>query len=100
MRIAPLCYTHDRSKLLRQQAFAGRLVEEADFRAAQELFGGQDLDKMQLTSAKDFQDFAGALAQKYVLAHSKSPHYKALVKALFKVSRTPEYLSFKRSQAS
>ena len=84
---------------MRQRASAGRLVEEADFRAAQELFGGQDLDKMQPKSAKDFQDFAGALAHKYVLAHSKSPHYKALVKALLKVSRTPECLSFEQSQA-
>lgn len=84
---------------MRQRAPAGRLVEEADFRAAQELFGGQDLDKMQPESAKDFQDFAGALTHKYVLAHSKSPHYKALVKALLKVSRTPECLFFGRSQA-
>ena len=63
-----------------------RLVEEADFRAAQELFGGQDLDKMQLRSAKDFEDFAANLVHKYVTVHSRSPHYKALVKALFKVS--------------
>jgi len=63
-----------------------RLVEEADFRAAQELFGGQDLDKMQLKSAKDFEDFAANLAHKYVLVHSRSPHYKSLVKGLFKVS--------------
>ena len=65
--------------------FCNRLVEEADFRAAQELFGGQDLDKMQPKSAKDFEDFAVTLAHKYVLAHSRSPHYKTLVKALFKV---------------
>ena len=63
-----------------------RLVEEADFRAAQELFGGQDLDKMQLKSAKDFEDFAANLAHKYVLVHSRSLHYKSLVKGLFKVS--------------
>ena len=63
-----------------------RLVEEADFRAAQELFGGQDLDKMQLKSGKDFEDFAANLAHKYVLVHSRSPHYKSLVKGLLKVS--------------
>ena len=63
-----------------------RLVEDADFRAAQELFGGQDLDKMQPKSAKDFEDFAATLAHKYVLGHAKSAHYKNLVKALFKVS--------------
>ena len=62
-----------------------RLVEEADFRAAQELFGGQDLDKMQPKSAKDFEDYAAALVHKYVAAHSRSPHYKTLVKALLKV---------------
>ena len=67
-----------------------RLVEEADFRAAQELFGGQDLDKMQPKSAKDFEDFAATLAHKYVLGHSRSPHYKALVKALFKVGCMPQ----------
>ena len=50
-----------------------RLVEDADFRAAQELFGGQDLDKMQLKSAKDFEDFAATLVHKYVEAHSRSP---------------------------
>ena len=61
-------------------------MEDADFRAAQELFGGQDLDKMQPKSAKDFEDFAATLAHKYVLGHAKSAHYKNLVKALFKVS--------------
>ena len=61
-------------------------MEDADFRAAQELFGGQDLDKMQPKSAKDFEDFAATLAHKYVLGHAKSAHYKSLVKALFKVS--------------
>lgn len=70
---------------LRQQ----RLVEDADFRAAQELFGGQDLDKMQLKSAKDFEDFAATLVHKYVEAHSRSPHYKTLVKALFKATLKP-----------
>jgi len=70
-----------------------RLVEEADFRAAQELFGGQDLDKMQLKSAKDFEDFAANLAHKYVLVHSRSPHYKSLVKGLFKVSAMHPELS-------
>ena len=66
--------------------FRHRLVEDADFRAAQELFGGQDLDKMQPKSAKDFEDFAATLAHKYVLGHAKSAHYKNLVKALLKVS--------------
>ena len=60
-------------------------MEEADFRAAQELFGGQDLDKMQPKSAKDFEDYAAALVHKYVAAHSRSSHYKTLVKALLKV---------------
>ena len=71
--------------MIRLFAPANRLVEEADFRAAQELFGGQDLDKMHLKSGKDFEDFASALAHKYLLAHGSSPHYKTLVKALFKV---------------
>ena len=68
-------------------------MEEADFRAAQELFGGQDLDKMQPKSAKDFEDFAAALVHKYVAAHSRSIHYKTLVKALFKVGMHPKHAS-------
>lgn len=71
---------------LRQQ----RLVEEADFAAAQELFGANiDLDAMQPKSAKDFDDFATALVNKYLAPHAKSAHYKSLVKAVAKAAIKP-----------
>ncbi|KAK9831396.1 hypothetical protein WJX81_000730 [Elliptochloris bilobata] len=71
---------------LRQQ----KLVEEADLQAAMDLFGADlDLDKMQPRSAKDFEDLARALAAKYLHPHGRSPHYKALVKALVKAALGP-----------
>ena len=58
-------------------------MEDADLAAAQELFGSNiNLDTLQPKSAKEFEDFGAALVQKYVLQHEKSPHYKALVKAV------------------
>jgi hypothetical protein len=58
-------------------------VEAADLAAAEDLFGSHiDLDAMQPKSAKDFEDFAAALAQKHLAPHAKSAHYKALVKAV------------------
>ena len=60
-----------------------RLVEAADLAAAQDLFGSSiDLDAMQPKSAKDFEDFAAALAQKHFAPHAKSANYKTLVKAV------------------
>ena len=60
-----------------------RLVEAADLAAAQDLFGGSiDLDAMQPRSAKELEDFAAALAAKYMSPHAKSAHYKAFVKAV------------------
>jgi translation initiation factor 3 subunit J len=65
-----------------------RLVEEADFRAAQELFGTAEqdvrLDDFAPKTAKDFEDFARAVAAKYLAPHSKSSHYKTLVKQIIK----------------
>lgn len=58
-------------------------MEAADLAAAQDLFGSSiDLDAMQPKSAKDFEDFAAALAQNHLAPHAKSPNYKTLVKAV------------------
>ncbi|KAK9828592.1 hypothetical protein WJX72_000930 [[Myrmecia] bisecta] len=71
---------------LRQQ----RLVEEADFQATKELFGEDiSLDDFIPKSNKDFEDFGKALAQKYLLPHSKSDKYKAMMKALLKYAMPP-----------
>lgn len=67
-----------------------RLVEEADLAAAQDLFGATiDLDASQPKSAKEFEDFGSALVQKYLIPHSKSAHYKTLVKAVAKFALKP-----------
>jgi hypothetical protein len=65
-------------------------VEDADLASAQELFGSNiNLDAMQPKSAKDFEDFAAALINKYVAPHAKSAHYKTLVKAVMKGAVRP-----------
>ncbi len=65
-------------------------MEDADFAAAQELFGSNiNLDALQPKSAKDFEDFAAALVNKYMAPHAKSAHYKALVKAVVKNAVKP-----------
>ena len=113
-----------------------RLVEEADFRAAQELFGSdktldtlvpkcaqpiacfQRIDMLNAIgafssqcriikfgrtgtytfqcaaliccrSAKDFEEFGRLVAGKYLVAHSRSPQYKVLLKTLFKAALAP-----------
>ena len=65
---------------------ACRLVEDADLRSAQDLFGGSDvsLDDFVPKSAKDFEQFGKLVSQKYLSPHVKSSHYKALLKALLK----------------
>ena len=40
-------------------------------------------------SAKDFEDFGRLVANKYLIAHSRNPHYKALLKTLFKAALAP-----------
>ncbi|KAI3426155.1 hypothetical protein D9Q98_008532 [Chlorella vulgaris] len=68
---------------LRQQ----RLVEEADYQATLELFGkARELEGFTPKSAKDFEEFGKLVAGKHLLAHAKSPSYKAAVKALLKVA--------------
>ena len=54
-------------------------MEAADLAAAEDLFGSNiDLDAMQPRSAKEFEDFAAALAAKYLSPHAKSAHVKAV----------------------
>jgi len=67
---------------LRQQ----RLVEEADLRAAQELFGGsgKGLDGMLPKTLKDFEDYADNLVGRYVAIHKDSKNYRAFLKAVIK----------------
>ncbi len=40
-------------------------------------------------SAKEFEDYGKLVAGKYLVAHSRSPHYKALLKTLFKAALAP-----------
>ena len=64
----------------------GRLVEDADLRSAQDLFGGEgiSLDTFAPKSAKDYEQFARAVSQKYLAPHVKSSHYKTLLKVLLR----------------
>uniref|UniRef100_A0A061QWT3 Translation initiation factor eIF-3 subunit 1 n=1 Tax=Tetraselmis sp. GSL018 TaxID=582737 RepID=A0A061QWT3_9CHLO len=71
---------------LRQQ----RLVEEADFAAARELFGtDQTLDGFIPKTQKDFEEFARMIVHKYILPYSDNSNYKALIKSINKVSLVP-----------
>lgn len=65
---------------------ARRLVEDADLRAAQELFGGEDIDLESFApkSAKDFEQLGRFVSIKFFNPHAKSAHYKLLLKALLK----------------
>jgi translation initiation factor 3 subunit J len=74
---------------LRQQ----RLVEEADFKAALELFGegGRDLETFIPKSAKDFEELGQILAAKFLLPHAKTgaAPYKAGLKSLLHAALRP-----------
>ena len=65
-------------------------MEQADYAAAKDLFGGApevggiNLDVFLPKSVKDFEDFAAALAARFVLPHRESKNYKMLVKTLAK----------------
>jgi translation initiation factor 3 subunit J len=85
-----------------------RLVEESDFRAAQELFGaggasssagGANSEQAQLQrrlesivlpkALKDFEEIAQLTAKRYILPHSSAKHYKALLKSLLRAVCEP-----------
>lgn len=80
---------------LRQQ----RLVEEADFKATMDLFGGdgRDLDTFIPKSTKDFEELGRIIVAKYLLPHCDSDGarpkntaaYKAGVKALMRMALRP-----------
>ena len=63
-----------------------RLIEDADLRSTQDLFGSPEISLEEFTpkSAKDFEQFGRAVAVKYLLPHLKSSHYKTLLKILLK----------------
>lgn len=64
-----------------------KLVEDADFRAAQELFGGGgDLQKQKLKTMKEHENYGKAVALTYMTQHEGSSHYKALLKGLLKAA--------------
>mmetsp|Transcript_31255 Transcript_31255/g.79704 ORF Transcript_31255/g.79704 Transcript_31255/m.79704 type:complete len:224 (-) Transcript_31255:1850-2521(-) len=74
---------------LRQQ----RLVEQADFAAAKELFGDAgeqvNLDLFLPKTLKEFEDFAAAITSRYVVGHFENKNYKGFLKALFKAACAP-----------
>ncbi|CAI5519552.1 unnamed protein product [Closterium sp. Naga37s-1] len=75
---------------LRQQ----RLVEESDFKATKELFGGKkkeaerSLDDFLPKSEADFNEFADLIAAR-ITPHSKSFHYVALIKSILRKVEAP-----------
>lgn len=40
-------------------------------------------------SAKEFEEYGRMIAAKYLVAHSRTPHYKALLKAVLKAALAP-----------
>eukprot|EP00882_Tetradesmus_deserticola_P006804 GHRQ01007164.1.p1 GENE.GHRQ01007164.1~~GHRQ01007164.1.p1 ORF type:complete len:239 (+),score=137.84 GHRQ01007164.1:291-1007(+) len=72
-----------------------RLVEESDFRAINEMFGGEraslvkQLDGMLPKSVKDFEEAAELLAKLFIAPHAANKNYKAFVKALLRAATEP-----------
>ncbi|KXZ54471.1 hypothetical protein GPECTOR_4g536 [Gonium pectorale] len=70
-----------------------KLVEQADYEAARELFGGvttlKPLESYLPKTLKEFEDFASEIVSRHVVAHGESKHYKAFVKALVKAAVEP-----------
>lgn len=62
------------------------MVEEADLKAAQYLFGGQqiELEDFIPKSKNDFDQYAFLIASKYLAPHAGSSNYKLLMKQLMK----------------
>jgi translation initiation factor 3 subunit J len=65
-----------------------KLVEEADLRAAKELFGNEDvkLDEFEPKSKSEFEKLGSALAYKYLVGRSESGFYTSGLKALLRVA--------------
>jgi hypothetical protein len=70
-----------------------RLVEQADYESARELFGGvstlKPLESYLPKTLKEFEDFANELVSRHVVGHWEAKHYKAFVKALVKAAVEP-----------
>lgn len=69
-----------------------RLEEQSDMAAAKDLFGEEhqvNLDLYLPKTVKEFEDFAAALAGKYITSYKDSKHYKVFLKALFKNAVAP-----------
>ncbi|GBF87442.1 eukaryotic translation initiation factor 3 subunit J-like protein [Raphidocelis subcapitata] len=70
-----------------------RLEEEADFRAARDLFdgasGGKSIDDLLPKTLKDFEHYAEQLAGRYVLPHAANKNYKGLLKAVIRLAMEP-----------
>ena len=71
-----------------EKARRQKLVEEADLRAAKELFGNDDvqLDAFEPKSKSEFEKLGSAIAYKYLTSRSESGFYTAGVKALLRVA--------------
>jgi translation initiation factor 3 subunit J len=64
-----------------------RLIEDADLRNAQELFGiGGGLEKQKLKTMKEHDTYGKAVAAQFLRQHEGSAHYKALLKGLLKTA--------------
>lgn len=67
-----------------------KLVEEADLRAAKELFGGGDediaLDGFEPKSKSEYEKLGSAISYKYLTSRSESAFYTAGLKALLRVA--------------
>lgn len=78
---------------LKLYSLGSRLQEESDLEAAKAAFGlgvdDIDLDSLEPKSQKEFEDYGRILSAKYITQHSKSKHYKDLVKALLKSFMVP-----------
>uniref|UniRef100_A0A7R9V7L7 Eukaryotic translation initiation factor 3 30 kDa subunit n=1 Tax=Chlamydomonas euryale TaxID=1486919 RepID=A0A7R9V7L7_9CHLO len=73
---------------MRQQ----RLIEQADYAAAKELFGGGsgiNLHTFLPKSVKDFEDFASEIVQQFFIPHKDNKNYKVLVKAMVRKACEP-----------
>ena len=72
-----------------EKARRQKLVEEADLRAARELFGGEEelkLDEFVPKGKGDFEKLGSAIAHKYLAKHGETAHYVEALKALLRVA--------------
>lgn len=65
-----------------------KLIEEADLRAARELFGDEEiiLDEFEPKSKSEYEKLGSAIAYKYLVSRAESGFYTAGLKALLRVA--------------